>query len=45
MGGTSLILNSIAFGFILGISRHIQIEKENELKTSVDTKSNGGANE
>ena len=45
MGGTSLILNSIAFGFILGISRHIQIEKENELKTSLNTNSNGGANE
>ena len=45
MGGTSLILNSVAFGFILGISRHIQIEKETEMKTSVDTNSNGGANE
>ena len=45
MGGTSLILNSVAFGFILGISRHIQIEKETELKTSVDTSSNGGTNE
>jgi len=45
MGGTSLILNSIAFGFILGISRHIQIEKENEVKTSLNTNSNGGANE
>lgn len=28
MGGTSLILNSIAFGLILGISKHIQEEKE-----------------
>jgi cell division protein FtsW len=27
MGGTSLILNSVAFGFILGISRHIEEEK------------------
>jgi len=45
MGGTSLILNSVAFGFILGISRHIQIEKEAEIKTSVDTNSNEGANE
>jgi cell division protein FtsW len=45
MGGTSLILNSVAFGFILGISRHIQIEKENELKPSVDASSNGGGNE
>ncbi len=27
MGGTSIIFNSIAFGIILGISRHIQEEK------------------
>ncbi len=30
MGGTSLVLNSLAFGVILGISRHIQEEKEKQ---------------
>lgn len=34
MGGTSLILNSVAFGFILGISRHIQEEKIKEAEAS-----------
>ncbi len=34
MGGTSLILNSIAFGFILGISRHIEEEKKLEAENS-----------
>jgi len=34
MGGTSLILNSVAFGFILGISRHIDEEKNKEAEAS-----------
>lgn len=34
MGGTSLILNSLAFGFILGISRHIEEEKNKEAEAS-----------
>jgi cell division protein FtsW len=33
MGGTSLVLNSLAFGVILGISRHIQEEKEKQSET------------
>jgi cell division protein FtsW len=33
MGGTSLVLNSLAFGIILGISRHIQEEKEKQSET------------
>lgn len=33
MGGTSLVLNSLAFGVILGISRHIQEEKELQSQT------------
>ena len=27
MGGTSILFNSIAFGIMIGISRHIQEEK------------------
>lgn len=34
MGGTSLVLNSLAFGVILGISRHIQEEKELQSQTA-----------
>jgi cell division protein FtsW len=34
MGGTSLVLNSLAFGVILGISRHIQEEKEKQSETA-----------
>lgn len=34
MGGTSLILNSVAFGFILGISRHIEEEKIKDAEAS-----------
>lgn len=34
MGGTSLVLNSLAFGVILGISRHIQEEKEMQSETA-----------
>lgn len=34
MGGTSLVLNSLAFGVILGISRHIQEEKEMQSETT-----------
>lgn len=34
MGGTSLILNSVAFGFILGISRHIEEEKNKDAEAS-----------
>jgi cell division protein FtsW len=35
MGGTSLLFNSLSFGIILGISRHIQEEKRKQAQETV----------